>query len=304
MSSRVLVTGASGFLGRPIVEMLRDLDAVEVVSSTHDQLDLSDSGAVEALFSHGDFDILVHLAGRPRLGESPEAVATQWRDTFEVGRNVLTSAAANGVRHILAAGSMTELGNTGGYVGPEAAPAPVDTYGICKHLLLELSRHLVRVHGTRIDWFRPTAVYGPGQRGRMLIPSAFAAAMAQGSATFSAGTQQRDFIYVGDVARWVGLVVAASASLVPQQLSVHHLGTSRPVRVSDVLDAIGRLCGVSLDRGSAALRPGEPEVQSVPVYNTQSSSIVGWQAAVELTEGLRLTHEWWLTQIPPHQRFC
>ena len=290
-SPSILVTGGSGFLGARLASRLSN-EGEAVIAPARNELPLDDVAEVTSFLRTYSVDRVVHLAACTDRREEPGAHEDQWRDTFGAGRILATACAQARVRLVVAAGSMDEVGTSEDrVVTPDAPPAPSSTYGLCKTLLLETFRYLAPRSGMQVEWVRPTAIYGPGQTGPMLVPSAFAAAIGQGSAQFTSGMQRRDFVYVDDVIEWLSR--AQSMTVTAPTVTVHHLGSGKPISVRSVLQEIGRITGSSFGVGAVPRRPGEPNVVGVPPYSDKRAPLDGWAPTTSLIDGLQLTWQWW-----------
>ena len=124
--------------------------------------------------------------------------------------------------------------------------------------------------------------YGPYQPENTLIPSAIKAALNGQDFPMTAGTQQRDWIHVSDVA--AGLAAMIGKPLPPG--TTIELGTGRLSRVADVVQQIYTLAnrGGRPKIGVLPGRPGEEPSQVADVVRTKE--LVGWETAVTLQEGL------------------
>jgi len=287
-----LVTGGRGFLGSHVVRRLRETVDDEVLAPARAELELTNLEAITAYISAHSVSTIIHLAASLDKRETPEAQARQWRDTFEAGRNVMLAAAECAVERVLAAGTVDEVGRAHGVVGPDAALEPSSTYGLCKSLVLETARFLTYRHKMSVEWFRPTAIYGPGQRGPMLVPAAFATALGSGNAQFTSGEQKRDSTYVDDVVDWMVRAVRVNGAQ-SSGLRVHHVGSAKPVAVGEVLSRVSALTGFVFELGAIPRREHEPEIITVPEYHDDRSPLDGWRPMVDLADGLERTYSWW-----------
>lgn len=288
----VVVTGASGFVGRALLRALERQGDIRVLGLGRADVDLADGAGLRKVLEAARPHKVVHLAAAlPAGGEGTAARDRQWRDTFLAGRNVIEAAREVGVAHLLAAGSVAELGDQGGVLGPDLPPRPRSTYGLCKTLLAEVAALAARHGDLRVDWFRPFTVYGPGQTGSMLVPAAFAAAVAGRAEAFTDGSQRRDFLFVDDLVAWImGGLAWSPPRGHPGELVVHHLGTGRPTPVRQLLGQIGaRFPEAQLRPGALPRRPGEPDCQVAQLRPAPWP----WAPRTTLEDGLAVTATWW-----------
>lgn len=283
---RVVVTGSGGWIGRALVERLAT-SGIDVVGLTRADGDLAVPAVFAELVGDGNKTTVIHLAASLDRAGTSAADERQWRDTFLAGRHVIQESTAVGVRHIIAAGSMEELGSASGALTTTRTARPSTTYGLCKALVREVARFEARRRPVRIDWFRPTVVYGPGQRGPMLVPALCNAAVRGERLAVTDGRQQRDFLFIDDLLEWLCMALDKSA----RGFVLHHIGTGEATAVADVTARIeSGFPGTTFDRGGRDLRRGEPPVQ---VAAPNGSSIREWRPRVNLEEGLERTIAWW-----------
>lgn len=290
----VLVTGAGGWIGACLVERLATDGRVEGLSRA--ELDCARRDQVDATLKALKPVTVVHLAGSTAHRLDPAATELHWRDTFRAGRNVLEASAACGVAHLIMAGTAEELGAHDGVLTTDLPASPRTTYGLCKSLVRDVARFVAHTADMRVDWFRPFIVYGPGQRGEMLVPAACAAAVLGRPTPFTDGQQQRDFLFVDDLLDWIALAVHARPE--PNgDVNVHHLGTGTGVAVANVLEFIAKaLPNACFEIGALPRRPHEPQVQIAPA-NPSADPVLGrWRATTPWKAGLRMTTQWWLSQ--------
>lgn len=294
-----MVTGAGGWLGSALVGHLAQHSAVDVVALDRAGLDCADEVRVRAALARVRPRTVVHLAAA--LGRAPEAGAAdaQWRDTFMAGKNVVQAAAGAGVAHLVVLGTMEELGDHSGVLAVDLPPRARTVYGLCKSLVAEVARFEVRrTDGLRVDWVRPTTVYGPGQRGSMVVPAACAAAQRGHPAKFTSGEQRRDFLYVDDLLAWLSLAVDERVAVHGQRgFHLHHVGTGEGVAVRDVLRCVaGELPEACFELGALPRRPHEPLVQVAPPYSSTDPLLASWSPTAPWREGVKRTAAWWRSQ--------
>lgn len=212
---RVLVTGATGFVGRHVVAALREHGAEvhavtrrEQRAADHDlgevvRRDLAVPGSARALVEQLRPAITFHLAGYGVDPAERDAGLAE-RLNHEVAAE-LASVCAEFVdaswsgQHLIHTGSALEYGTATGDLIESTIPTPTTQYGTTK---LAGTRAIQRVAGEgtlRAVTARLFTVYGPGEHPGRLLPSLLRAARDGTSLELTDGSQRRDFTWVGDV---------------------------------------------------------------------------------------------------------
>jgi len=296
----VLVTGASGFLGRQVVRALvrQGFDAVSVFRTTgfdedrrHFRLDLRDTAALQKLFRQFRFSAVIHLAAS---GVSAEA------ENFEdmVAINTLASAAlartalASGIERFLYVGSGFEY-RPQAHAMDESTPlgAP-NLYGASKAAGWMLLDTLHRVEGLPLVTVRPFSIYGPGENPAKLVPYTILQALHGEPIRLTLGSQVRDYVFVEDVveALRLGLMAPSAVGQVYNIGAAPHEARSVRQLIEEIVSLMGapqRLCW--FDRASRGRRD-PPYLVSDP---TKAHFELGWRPHVTLEEGLARTIAWY-----------
>lgn len=286
--SRVLVTGASGFIGRHTVEPLRAAGHEVKAVGSRDS-DLLDPAAVERLVDEARADVLVHLAWYAE----PGAFWSSEENLRWVGASLclLRAFAAAGGRRAVIAGTCAEYDWSHTLLSERTTPlAPSTLYGECKHALHRVAE---RWGGLSLAWGRVFFLYGPGEHPARLV-SSVASALARGEpASCSSGEQVRDFLHVADVG-------AAFAALTGSEVEGPvNVASGEGVSVRDVVTTLGELAGRPelVQLGALPQRPGEPPELVADVARLRDE--VGFTPAFGLREGLERTVSWWRSHGPP-----
>jgi nucleoside-diphosphate-sugar epimerase len=293
--SRVLVTGATGFIGRHALPRLRERGH-EVHASYRGspgsetaewhRADLLDPREIESLIDSVRPSHLLHFAWYAEPGKfwtSPENAA--W---VESGIHLLRAFADAKGQRVVVSGSCAEYEWGADVLSERDTPLrPQTFYGTCKGALASIGAGLAGLRGFSMAWGRIFFVYGPHEPPGRLV-SQVASALVQGlPAPASEGTQRRDFLHASDVA---DAFVALLDSDVEGAVNIG-AGTAVPVRevVSTIAAAAGR---PELVRwGEIPMRAGDPNVIEADVARLRDE--VAWRPAIGLEEGLRDTVDWW-----------
>ncbi|HSL85027.1 MAG TPA: NAD(P)-dependent oxidoreductase [Thermoanaerobaculia bacterium] len=295
--ARVLVTGASGFLGAARCRRRAGAGARVHGTSRRSELsgggiegglrgDLADAGFAREVVAEAGPEVLFHLASEVTGSREPEAVLPTVRGNLVSAVNVLLAAREAGCRRVVVAGSMEE---------PEPArngepPVPASPYAAAKGAATAYARMFHALWGLPVVTARVFMVYGPAQPDlRKLVPYVTLALLRGEHPRLSSGRRPVDWIYVDDAVE--GLVALGTAPGIDGERL--DLGSGELVRVREVaerLAAIARRPASSLGFGELPDRPME-QVRTADVARTRERT--GWRPAVSLDEGLGRTVDWY-----------
>jgi nucleoside-diphosphate-sugar epimerase len=296
----VVVTGGAGFLARALRRRLRD-DGAQVIAV--DRAPDPDDGALHVSDLSDPATLLptplpagglslVHLAWAT---DKPAAFADHAAHV-RIFAALLDHWESRGLRRVVFAGSAEEYGAREGRLREDDDQGPaVSPYGWGKRAAFDLLRTWSARSGVPALCLRPFVVYGPGQRGNMMLPYALRQAVSGEVARFSDGQQLRDFVYVDDVAA----AFAAAVSAPCEGVQAVNVGMGEGVRVADVIEHLASLVQPrpAFQLGAIARRAGEPAVQFADMG--AAASILGWRATTHWRDGLKRTVA---ATLPPERR--
>ncbi len=210
---KVLVTGATGFVGRHVISLLLERghavtavarDAAKAQSFTWYPAirfiagDIHRSGG-DLVDMIGQQDAVLHLAwpGLPHYKD-----LFHFEENLPAGYRFLKSLVENGTRHLLVTGTCLEYGMREGCLSEETPANPSNPYALAKDTLRKFLEELKKVHSFKLQWARLFYMYGPGQNPNSLIAQ-LDQALSAGERVFnmSGGEQLRDYLPVEETAR-------------------------------------------------------------------------------------------------------
>jgi nucleoside-diphosphate-sugar epimerase len=291
---RVLVTGASGFVGSQTLSRLlaRGFD-VHAVSRNERPIgdvrwhscDLLAATAAQELVDRVDPTHLLHLAWFTEPGAYWTSRANV--DWVEASLRLLRSFAKPNRRAVVS-GSCAEYDWSFGYCSERITPLrPTSLYGVCKQSLYAIGEGLAAATDLSFGWGRIFFLYGPNEHPNRLVSSVVRALLRDTPAQCTAGTQIRDFLHVEDVA-------SAFVDLLESEVEGPvNIASGEPASVRQVLATIGDILGRQdlIEIGALPLRSDEPPL--LVADTRRLTTEVGWQPAHSLRSGLEQTVDWW-----------
>lgn len=293
--TRVLVTGASGFVGRqvlgPLVARGHEVHAVDlrpgdVAGVVWHAVDLFDRPAMRALVSGIAAESCLHLAWDvgPGFWESPTNA-----DWVAASLDLLRAFHAAGGRRFVAAGTCAEYDWTDGRerLSEDMPRLPATLYGVAKDALRRVIEGYARQTGLPWAWGMLFFAFGPHERPERLVPSVIHDLLAGRTARATAGTQVRDFLDVRDQG-------AAFAALLDSVVEGPvNIGSGEATAVADVVRRLGDLTGRPdlLRIGALPMRPDEPPRLVADVRRLRDE--VGFRPQFALDDGLADAVAWW-----------
>lgn len=315
--STILVTGACGFIGWKVCELLvargDAVIAVDDLNSAYDErlkewrlaqlrqrpgfaftrLDIGDREAVrslgESVAAKGRLDAIINLAARAGVRRS---VADPWPylDTNVTGNlNLLELCRELAVGRFVLASTSSLYGqhNPRPFREDGDTDRPLSPYAASKKAAEAMSHSYHALHGLHVAVLRFFTVYGPAGRPDMSL-FRFVQWISEGREVrvFGDGTQQRDFTYVDDVAR--GVLAALTAA---PGYEIINLGSDRPIVLNDALRLIERLLG-----RRASVRYQErhaADVDATWADISKARRLLGWRPETEFAAGVGALVDWY-----------
>lgn len=288
---KVLLTGASGFLGSYALDSLRCHGIETVMLGRRRAPDSAFADFIEAdLLATSDFAALIqgsgvthllHLAWYAEHGKywtSP--INFRW---VEATTRLVEAFCAAGGQQVVVAGTCAEYDWSHGYCREDSTPLnPATLYGSAKDAARRLAMAVCARHQVPCAWGRVFLPFGTGEASQRLIPSLIEVFRGRRPPFGVNAVAYRDFLHASDVAE--GFI----ALLQRGENGAYNISSGQPVRLADVVQELAQL----LDADPQAVldltteRPGEPPLL---VGENLKLKALGWQQALSLAQGLEQT---------------
>ena len=302
MSDRILLTGASGFLGRhtrPVLEARYGAGNVIAVSSA--DYDLMDRRAVDAMFGTVKPDIVVHYAAYSGgIGANSAFPADFYFRNTILTANVFEACAKAKVKKLVYP--------MGGCSYPATAKSPIDEsqlfqgypqkesagYSTAKMMGLVAAQSYRKQYGLNATVIIPGNMYGEYDnfhpRDSHVVPAMIRRYYeARLNSTpfvemWGTGAPERDFVYAGDVAQTIPFFIESFDESGPVNISS---GTRTPIK--ELATTIAKVAGYE---GEIRWDTSKPDGQMVKIFDTAKMSGLGLSCPTSLDAGLRRTADW------------
>lgn len=303
---KIFVAGHRGLVGSAIVRNLKSKGYENIITRTHDELDLKEQQAVRDFFAKEKPDVVVLAAAKVGgINANNRFPAEFAYENLQIQCNVIHCAHQNNVKKLLFLGSTC--------IYPKLAPQPIpegalltgpleetnEAYAIAKISGLEMCRFYKRQYGDDYISCMPTNLYGPGDNydleGSHVMPAMirkFHEAKINGSKTvelWGTGSPLREFLYVDDMAD-------ACVFLLEKYSGEQHvnIGTGVEVTIRELAETVKRIVGFE---GEIVWNSDMPDGTPRKLTDVTRLHALGWHHKVDLEEGVRLAYDWFTENI-------
>ncbi len=263
--SKILITGASGFVGTHLAKYLAD-QGYEIHSCVR-QLEIQKFGLenkhvcslenieeLEALFHQIQPQILIHLASRAIPNRQLDDLEVQYRETVLPSIS-LAKAAPTSLKLAIFTGSCEEYGNGIPPFQENQALRVISPYGWAKASAFHAVSMIAQQRRLPYCWLRPFLMFGSGQKTDQLIPTVIVGCLKDREIPLTYGQQTRDFLFVEDFCFMIGKIINGSPLAIGETLN---LCSGVPRTIRSVAELIQKSIGTGkLDFGRISYRFNE-----------------------------------------------
>ncbi|WP_331000299.1 GDP-L-fucose synthase [Pseudosulfitobacter pseudonitzschiae] len=315
---KIYVAGHRGMVGGAILRQLQSRkdagQAIELITRTHAELDLTSQAAVQAFMMSESPDVVILAAAKVGgIMANNTYPADFIYENLMIECNVIHQAFAAGVKQLLQLGSSC--------IYPREAPQPMaenalltglleptnEPYAIAKIAGIKLCESYNRQHGVDYRSVMPTNLYGPGDNFHPQNSHVLPALMRRFHEAardeldevviWGTGAPMREFLHVEDMAKAslfvMDLPMEVYAANTQEMLSHINVGTGRDVSIRTLAQMIADVTGF---KGKLGFDTTKPDGTMRKLMDVTRLSDMGWRAEIDLKTGLEETYEWFLKQ--------
>jgi dTDP-glucose 4,6-dehydratase len=309
--SRVLVTGASGFIGSHLTRRLV-AEGAEVhaltpaVSSVYPgrlldvrnkirlhEANITDRSAMDELAREIRPSVIFHLAAYTHVGKSWQRVDECVQTNVQGTVNLLKAFEAVGFERFINTGTSEIYGDIEVPFREDAQVNPCSPYSVSKYA----AERFCRMFHQGLDWpivlVRPFNAYGPAQTPDRIVSETIVRALRGHELKTTSGRQTREFNYVEDLAE--GFVLLATTTGIEGEL--FNLGGGEEVAIRDVVTMILELMGDPISPEIGALPDRPNEIWRMYCDATKARERLGWAPKHSLRDGLQKTIDWYRAEL-------
>ncbi|MDB9420704.1 NAD(P)-dependent oxidoreductase [Microcystis aeruginosa CS-563/04] len=298
---KVLITGASGFVGSHVARLLV-AEGCEVYALVREssnrwrirdilpsmylrQSDLVAFENVNTYLQEIKPELCIHLAWYAVPGKYLNSQENL--DSIQASLNLFSQLAELGCKRFVGIGTCFEYDLSLGYLSESSLTKPITLYAATKVALSTILQQFAQITEMEVAWIRLFYQYGPMEDERRLIPGIISSLLRDEVVKTTKGEQIRDFLHIEDVASAIWAVAKSNVS------GVVNVGSGQPVTVGQIALELGNLLGKPdlIHLGALPYRPNDP--MFICANNELLRRKTDWTQKYNLTTGLKNTIEWY-----------
>jgi len=308
MNERIYIAGHRGMVGSAIIRNLQSNGYKNLITASSKELDLRDQLAVDKFIVEKKPDRIIIAAAR--VGGILANNEYPWQflyDNLMIEANLINAAHKNDIQDLIFLGSSC--------IYPKMAPQPLkeeylltgsleptnEWYAIAKITGIKLCQALNKQYGRNYISMMPTNLYGPRDNFDLktshVLPAMirkFHEAKQKGDMPvplWGSGSPMREFLHVEDLAESVRFVMEYSGAL---EYDLINAGTGVDLTIKELAETVQKVVG---HEGEINWDSSKPDGTPRKLMNVDRLKEMGWQASIELEDGIQNTYKWFLDNI-------
>ena len=307
-NAKIFIAGHRGMVGSAILENLTENGYSNIITVTSKELDLRDQKAANAFMASEKPDVVIIAAAR--VGGILANNEYPWQflyDNLMIEANLINAAHQNDIHELIFLGSSC--------IYPKMAPQPLkeeylltgpleptnEWYAIAKITGIKLCQALNTQFARNYISMMPTNLYGPRDNYDLktshVLPAMirkFHEAKENDNATvtlWGSGSPMREFLHVEDLAESVRYVMEYDGKL---EYDLLNAGTGEDLTIKELAETVQKVVG---QHGSIEWDSSKPDGTPRKLMDVSRLKELGWQAQIQLEDGIRETYRWFLEHI-------
>ena len=299
----IFIAGHRGLAGSAILRALQSRGHSRLIVRTHQELELTDAGAVKDFFQQERPESVFLAAAKVGGIQANNTLPAEFlRENLLIQTHVLHEAWQAGVKKLLFLGSSC--------IYPKLAPQPIpesalltgelestnEAYALAKIAGIQLCKAYRKQHGANFIVVMPTNLYGPNDNFHPehshVLPALlrrFHEAQRDGLqevTVWGSGTPKREFLHSDDLASACLFLMEHYDS--PEIINI---GWGQDCTICELTEMIAKTVGYT---GKLKWDDSRPDGTPRKVLDNRKLTALGWEPKISLKEGLRLTYQWYL----------
>ena len=312
LNDKIYVAGHQGLVGSAIMRQLEERGFTNLITRTHEELDLTNQAAVQHFFSERKPDYVILAAAKVGGIYANNTYPAEFiYVNMMIEANVIDAAYRNSVKRLLFLGSTC--------IYPKTAAQPMredalltdvleptnEPYALAKIAGIKLCESYNRQYGTDYRSVMPTNLYGINDNfhpeNSHVIPALmrrFHEAKVNNDpevVVWGTGNAMREFLFVDDMAAASIFVLKLDEDIylanTKPMLSHINIGTGVDVTIREMAETMKRVVGY---KGELKFDDSKPDGAPRKLIDVSRLAAMGWRYSIELKEGLRRTYDWYL----------
>lgn len=288
---KVLITGATGFIGKALVDVLSNNDEVLTLGTKTSSCNSNEKqyscrmenySELPDIIPDRDIDVCIHLAWAGNSGKQKSDYFIQ-KNNADCTMDLIDSLHSMGIKRFIGIGTLAEKEVSKYHVMEGAIPPTSTTYGVCKLFTHMMSRIKCQSLGINFTWCTVANVYGPGDSTSNFVKTAIDVINSDKKAIFTEGIQLYDLIFIDDVVNALAAIIHSHS-----EHSEFYIGSGKVRQLRDYILDICSLVNPDKEIYFGAL-PYNNIFLDINDFNISALNDIGFAPSISFSEGLRRT---------------
>jgi nucleoside-diphosphate-sugar epimerase len=306
MIQRIFITGAAGFIGSYLVNVLtdrgytvgiviRDSTSTTSLESCLGKIrlyrgDIRDGECILSCIADFSPDAIIHLATYYAVEHSPDDVGIMVDTNVRGTISLLEAARHNNIKLIINTSTSAVYEQKDHPLSEDDGVSPQNLYAVTKLQAEEACRFYALNYNVDAVSLRLFPPYGPGDHERRLIPYIIRMFHEGNKPDLTTGKQKWDFLYIDDIVSAYCAVLEAYPLKNPYE--VFNIGTGNAVSIRNIVQMTMKMMGrkIKLTWGTIPHRKNEVWFNSADTKKAEI--ILGWKPVTPIADGLKKTIDW------------